>query len=117
MKFDSRFRLLYGEANQNRRLRGYLGLMAAAANAAPRAALAQTVTGGASPAAMVNNISTFILGPFGQSVAVLAIICIGLAWMFGRASLGLLAGVIGGLVIMFGAAFLGQTITGGGTAG
>ena len=32
----------------------------------PNLANAQTVTGGASPAAMINNICTFILGPFGQ---------------------------------------------------
>lgn len=79
----------------------------------PELAHAQTVTGGASPAAMINNICTFILGPFGQSLAVLGIIAIGLSWMFGRVSLGLIAGVIGGIVIMFGASYLGSTLTGG----
>ncbi len=39
----------------------------------PALAHAQTVTGGASPATMINNICTFILGPFGQSLAVLGI--------------------------------------------
>jgi type IV secretion system protein VirB2 len=82
----------------------------------PALAQAQTVTGGASPATMINNICSFILGPFGQSLAVLGIIAIGLAWMFGRVSLGLIAGVIGGIVIMFGASYLGSTLTGG-TAG
>ena len=82
----------------------------------PALANAQTVTGGASPATMINNICTFILGPFGQSLAVLGIIAIGLSWMFGRVSLGLIAGVIGGIVIMFGASYLGSTLTGG-TAG
>jgi type IV secretion system protein VirB2 len=82
----------------------------------PVLAHAQTVTGGASPAAMINNICTFILGPFGQSLAVLGIIAIGLSWMFGRVSLGLIAGVIGGIIIMFGASYLGSTLTGG-TAG
>ena len=81
----------------------------------PELANAQTVTGGASPAAMINNICTFILGPFGQSLAVLGIIAIGLSWMFGRVSLGLIAGVIGGIVIMFGASYLGSTLTGGTT--
>ena len=81
--------------------------------ACPELANAQTVTGGASPAAMINNICTFILGPFGQSLAVLGIIAIGLSWMFGRVSLGLIAGVIGGIVIMFGASYLGSTLTGG----
>ena len=79
----------------------------------PALAQAQTVTGGASPATMINNICTFILGPFGQSLAVLGIIAIGLSWMFGRVSLGLIAGVIGGIVIMFGASYLGSTLTGG----
>jgi type IV secretion system protein VirB2 len=82
----------------------------------PALAHAQTVSGGASPATMINNICTFILGPFGQSLAVLGIIAIGLSWMFGRVSLGLIAGVIGGIVIMFGASYLGSTLTGG-TAG
>lgn len=79
----------------------------------PVAAYAQTVTGGASPQTMINNVCTFILGTFGQSLAVLGIIGLGLAWMFGRASLGLVGGVIGGIVIMFGASYLGQTLTGG----
>ncbi|CVI63705.1 pilin major subunit VirB2 (plasmid) [Agrobacterium leguminum] len=77
------------------------------------AALAQSAGGGTDPATMVNNICTFILGPFGQSLAVLGIVAIGVSWMFGRASLGLVAGVVGGIVIMFGASFLGQTLTGG----
>ncbi|EJC74951.1 type IV secretory pathway, VirB2 component (pilin) [Rhizobium leguminosarum bv. trifolii WSM2012] len=76
-------------------------------------AMAQ-VTGGTDPAAMVNNICTFILGPFGQSLAVLGIVAIGISWMFGRASLGLVAGVIGGIVIMFGASFLGKALIGAG---
>ena len=69
------------------------------------------VTGGADATIMLANICTFILGPFGQTIAVLGIIGIGMAWMFGRASLGLIAGVIGGIIIMFGASFLGQMLT------
>lgn len=79
----------------------------------PIVAHAQTVSGGASPQTMLNNVCTFILGPFGQSLAVLGIIAIGILWMFGRASLGVIAGIIGGIVIMFGASYLGQTLTGG----
>ena len=89
-------------------------VLAAAMLASPVAAYAQTVTGGESPATMVNSICTFILGPFGQTIAVLGIIGIGFLFMFGRASLGIIAGVIGGIVIMFGASYLGQTLTGGG---
>jgi type IV secretory pathway VirB2 component (pilin) len=81
--------------------------------ALPIAAFAQTVSGGASPATMLNNVCTFILGPFGETIAVLGIIGIGFLFMFGRASLGVIAGVIGGIVIMFGASYLGQTLTGG----
>lgn len=75
---------------------------------------AAQAAGGTDPATMVNNIASFILGPFGQSLAVLGIVAIGLSWMFGRASLGLIAGVIGGIVLMFGASFLAQALTGGG---
>lgn len=88
-------------------------MVVAALTLAPIAAKAQTVTGGASPQTMLNNVCTFILGPFGQSLAVLGIIAIGVLWMFGRASLGVIAGIIGGIVIMFGASYLGQTLTGG----
>jgi len=81
--------------------------------ASPALAYAQTVSGGASPQTMINNVCTFILGPFGQTIAVLGIIGIGFLFMFGRASLGVIAGIIGGIVIMFGASYLGQTLTGG----
>jgi len=90
--------------------RGALALVLAAM---PAMAFAQTVSGGASPATMLNNVCTFILGPFGETIAVLGIIGIGFLFMFGRASLGVIAGVIGGIVIMFGASYLGQTLTGG----
>lgn len=87
--------------------------LAATIAAIPVVAFAQTVSGGASPATMLNNVCTFILGPFGQTLAVLGIIGIGVLFMFGRASLGIIAGVVGGIVIMFGASYLGQTLTGG----
>lgn len=88
--------------------------LATAQTLLPTIAYAQTVSGGASPQTMLNNVCTFILGPFGQTLAVLGIIAIGVLWMFGRASLGVIAGIIGGIVIMFGASYLGQTLTGGG---
>lgn len=104
-----------GHAVLNRRRSSVVtgALALGAVLAFPELADAQTVSGGASPATMINNVCTFILGPFGQSLAVLGIIAIGLSWMFGRASLGLIAGVIGGIVIMFGASYLGSTLTGG----
>jgi type IV secretion system protein VirB2 len=90
------------------------GLTATPTLISPSLAVAQTVTGGASPQTMLNNVCTFILGPFGQTLAVIGIIAIGALWMFGRASLGVIAGIIGGIIIMFGASYLGQTLTGGG---
>lgn len=103
-----------GQSALGRRSPVMMGALALAAAAAfPELAHAQTIAGGASPATMINNVCSFILGPFGQSLAVLGIIAIGLSWMFGRASLGLIAGVIGGIVIMFGASYLGTTLTGG----
>ena len=56
-------------------------LTAAPVLVSPSLALAQTVTGGASPQTMLNNVCTFILGPFGQTLAVLGIIAIGVLWM------------------------------------
>ena len=88
--------------------------LALAMLSSPVMAYAQTVTGGASPQTMINNVCTFILGPFGETIAVLGIIGIGFLFMFGRASLGVIAGIIGGIVIMFGASYLGETLTGGG---
>lgn len=91
-------------------------LGAVALTAISSAAQAQTAyTGGTEAGQMLNNICTFILGAFGQTLAVLGIIGIGMAWMFGRASLGLIAGVIGGIVIMFGASYLGSALTSAGS--
>lgn len=64
------------------------------------------------PAAMLKNICTYITGAFGQSIALLGLVGVGLAWMFGRASLGLIAGVIGGIIVIFGAASIVTTVTG-----
>lgn len=74
-------------------------------------------TGGYQAQTMLNNICTFILGAFGQTLAVLGIIGIGMSWMFGRVSLGLVAGVIGGIIIMFAAGYIGSTLTGGAAGG
>jgi type IV secretion system protein VirB2 len=80
----------------------------------PVLAHAQTVSGGTSPTTILNNIATFILGPFGQSIAVLSVIGIGVAFMFGRATLGLLGGLVGGLVLIFGASYLVTQFVGSG---
>ncbi len=80
----------------------------------PAIAHAQVVSGGTSPTTILDNIATFILGPFGEVIAVLAIIGIGIAFMLGRAGLGLIGGVIGGLVLIFGASYLVNQFVGSG---
>jgi type IV secretion system protein VirB2 len=89
-------------------------LLLSAALLAPALAHGQTVSGGTSPTTILNNIATFILGPFGQSIAVLSVIGIGVAFMFGRATLGLLGGLVGGLVLIFGASYLVTQFVGSG---
>jgi Type IV secretory pathway, VirB2 components (pilins) len=72
------------------------------------------VSGGTSPTTILDNVAQFVLGPFGEVIAVLAIIGVGIAFMIGRAGLGLIGGVIGGLVLIFGASYLVSTFVGSG---
>jgi type IV secretion system protein VirB2 len=81
---------------------------------APAIAQAQVVTGGTSPTTILSNIATFILGPFGETIAVLALIGIGVAFMTGRAGIGLIGGVVGGLVLIFGSSYLVTQFVGSG---
>jgi type IV secretion system protein VirB2 len=83
----------------------------------PILAHAQTVTGGTDPSTIINNIATFILGPFGQAIAILAVIAVGFAFMFGRLGIFLLAGVVGGLILIFGSSYLVTQFIGGAGAG
>ena len=80
----------------------------------PALAHAQVVTGGTDPTTILDNIATFILGPFGEGLAVLGLIGIGFAFILGRASLGLIGSIVGGLVLVFGASFLITQFVGGG---
>jgi len=111
---ESKFALTNATSSRSHRLVLRRFVAAITTFGVPALAYAQTVTGGASPQTMINNVCTFILGPFGETIAVLGIIGIGFLFMFGRASLGVIAGIIGGIVIMFGASYLGSTLTGGG---
>ena len=86
--------------------------VAAAFAALPALAHAQTVAGGTDPSTIISNLANFILGPFGQSLAVLAIIAVGFAFMFGRLGIFMLAGVVGGLILIFGSSFLVTQIVG-----
>ena len=92
----------------------YAAPLLVAAALLPVPAHAQTVSGGTSPTTILNNIASFILGPFGQSIAVLSVIGIGVAFIFGRATLGLLGGLVGGLVLIFGASYLVTQFVGSG---
>lgn len=83
-----------------------LGIAVMAGLMMPALAHAQVVTGGTNPTTILSNIATFILGPFGESLAVLGVIGVGFAFILGRASLGLIGSIVGGLVLIFGASFL-----------
>ena len=77
------------------------------------AAQAQVVGGGTDPTTILQAIITYLTGPFGQAIGVLAVIGAGLLFWFGRFSLVHLAATIGGLVLVFGAAYLVQQFVGG----
>jgi type IV secretion system protein VirB2 len=77
------------------------------------AAQAQVVGGGTDPTTILQAIITYLTGPFGQAIGVLAVIGAGLLFWFGRFSLIHLAATIGGLVLVFGAAYLVQQFVGG----
>ncbi|MGC9272169.1 TrbC/VirB2 family protein [Acidiphilium sp.] len=72
----------------------------------PAVAHAQAISGGVDPTTILQNIASFILGPFGVTLAVLAVIGVGFAFMLGRAGLGLIGGVLGGLVLIFGGSYI-----------
>jgi len=95
-------------------VRNRLPLLVIASLLMPTLAHAQVVSGGTNPATILTNIATFILGPFGESLAVLAMIGIGFAFILGRASLGIVGSIVGGLVLIFGASYLVTTFVGAG---
>ena len=112
---EGAFGLVAADAAEGLRLAlRYAAPLLLAAALLPVLAHAQTVSGGTSPQTILNNIATFILGPFGQSVAVLSVIGIGVAFIFGRVTLGLLGGLVGGLVLIFGASYLVSQFVGSG---
>ncbi len=78
-------------------------------------AAAQVVGGGTDPTSILTAISTYILGPFGQALAILACIGVGVTFMFGRLGMMHLGGFVAGLAIIFGSAFLVQQFLGGAT--
>jgi type IV secretion system protein VirB2 len=80
----------------------------------PAAAHAQVVSGGTSPTTIIDNIATFILGPFGEGVAVLAVAAVGFMCWTGRMGIHAIGWLAAGLVLVFGSSYLVTTFVGGG---
>ena len=87
-------------------------IIAAAGVSGATAAQAQTV-GGTDPSTILQAIATYILGPFGQALAVLALIGVGISFLVGRLGLFGIAAFIGGLILIFGSSYLVQQFLGG----
>lgn len=77
------------------------------------AAHAQTIGGGTDPSTILTAVASYILGPFGQALAVLALIGVGISFLVGRLGLFGIAAFIGGLVLVFGSSYLVQQFLGG----
>lgn len=80
----------------------------------PAVAHAQVVTGGTNPATIINNIASFILGPFGEGVAVLAVAAVGFMCWTGRMGFHAIGWLVGGMVMVFGSSYLVTTFVSGG---
>jgi type IV secretion system protein VirB2 len=90
------------------------GLAAAVILLATTAAQAAVVGGGTDPTTILTNIATYVLGPFGQALAVLGCVAAGIAFLFGHLAMRGLGGFIGGLALVFGSSYLVTTFVGGG---
>lgn len=95
------------------RIRKAATSIAAAGVFGASAANAQTVGGGTDPSTILQAIATYILGPFGQSLAVLGLIAVGISFLLGRVGLFVLAAFIGGLILIFGSSYLVSQFLGG----
>ena len=95
------------------RIRKAAASLAAAGVSGATAAHAQIVGGGTDPNTILQAITTYILGPFGQSLAVLGLIAVGISFLLGRLGLFVLAAFIGGLILIFGSSYLVTQFLGG----
>ena len=95
------------------RIRKAAASIAAAGVSGAPAAHAQIVGGGTDPNTILQAITTYILGPFGQSLAVLGLIAVGISFLLGRLGLFVLAAFIGGLILIFGSSYLVSQFLGG----
>src|SRR5687768_13547667 len=66
---------------------------------------------------MLQNIVNALTGEIARLLAIIAVILVGLAWMFGALDIRRAGIVLVGIAIVFGATELVGTITGGGTGG
>lgn len=91
-----------------------LGLSFAVALAHP--ALAQSVGGGVggNVETFLQNVVSLLTGNVARLLAVIAVILVGIGWMFGHIDLRRAGVVIIGIILIFGAAQIVSLITGGG---
>ncbi len=79
-------------------------------------ALAQTATGGGtgSLTTFLTNIVNLLTGALGQSIAVIAVAGVGIAWALGQASPRFALGTVVGVAILFSSAWIVGQISGNG---
>lgn len=79
-------------------------------------ALAQNVSGGGtgSLTTFLTNIVNLLTGPLGQSIAVIAVAAVGIAWALGQASPRFALGTVVGVAILFSSAWIVGQISGTG---
>jgi type IV secretory pathway VirB2 component (pilin) len=90
-----------------------LGLATGLTLALAHPALAQTTTGsGVDPATILQNVVNLLNNNIIRLLAVLAVVVIGIAWMFGHMDLRRAGVVVIGIILVFGAATIVNTFTG-----
>ncbi len=78
-------------------------------------ALAQAA-GGSDATTLLQNIVTYLTGSVARLLAIIAIVVVGIVWMFGLFDLRRAALVVLGIIVVFGAAQIVTTLTGGAAA-
>jgi len=81
-------------------------------------AFAQAAAGGTgSLTSFLTNVVNLLTGTLGQSIAVIAVAGVGIAWALGQASPRFALGTVVGVAILFSSAWIVGQISGGGTGG
>lgn len=73
-------------------------------------------TAGTDAATLLQNILTYLTGNVARVLAIIAVVIVGIVWMFGLFDLRRAALVILGIVVVFGSAQIVATLTGGTTS-